>query len=247
MLLNKKATKNTRYPPEVLKDMLQATYNEEAESYDKERYEERPHDVRLMRMVKNLLPKYIVGNTVLELASGTGYWGEYITSLGYNYRGIELTDRMVKISREKGLVVSQGDVEDIHNYSPCDTVVCIKAFGFFPNPIKVLHNIRMSLNPGGRFINFYYNCRYRNAIVRLYSLFKDPDIISYQPPWDERYTWKQYKELCAQAGFRVTYMRDCVVLPYKIIPKRLHGLADKLDNRLKHFGFVTMAVSEVKK
>jgi len=198
-----------------------------------------------MRLIKELLPKWIVGNKILELACGTGYWGEYISGLGYDYCGLEITDGMTAQGGIKGLRVIQGDVEDYSIYPRhIDTVVCVKAFGFFTNPIKVLENVRKSLNPGGRFINFYYNNRYHNAIVRLYSLFKDPDNISYQPPWDERYTWKEYKKMCRQAGLSVIYMRDCVVLPYKIIPKGWHGMADKIDGKLKHFGFVTMAVAE---
>lgn len=239
-------TKSAGYPPQVLKEMLQVTYNEEASGYDEERFKERQHDVRLMRLIKELLPKWIVGNKVLELACGTGYWGEYISQLGYDYSGIEITEGMANQAKKKGLKIAVGDVEDIYSYSPCDTAFCVKAFGFFTDPIKVLENVKEALHPGGRFIDFYYNNRYRNAIVRLYSLFKDPDNISYQPPWDERYTWKEYKKMCKQAGLSVIYMRDCVVLPYKIIPKGWHGMADKIDSRLTHFGFVTMAVSEKK-
>jgi len=237
--------KSAGYPPEVLKRMLQVTYNEEASMYDEERFAERVHDVRLMRMIKELLPKYIVGKEVLELASGTGYWGQYIESLGYTYIGMELSEGMVVESRGKGLRVLQGDVEDFSIYPRrMDTVICVKAFGFFTNPIKVLENIKKCLNPNGRFINFYYNNRYHNAIVRLYSLFKDSDNISYQPPWDERYTWKQYKNMIDKVGMRLVYIRDCVGLPYKLFPKSWYPIVDKIDSKLTHNGFVTMAVSE---
>ena len=238
-------TKSAGYPPQVLKDMLQVTYNEEAAEYDEERFKKREHDSRFMRLTMELLPQYITGSRVLELASGTGYWGRYISSLGYDYCGLEITDSMYKISREKGLNVIQGDVEDGSKYpKDIDTVVCIKAFGFFTNPIQVLQNVKTTLKPGGRFVNFYYNNRYHNAIVRLYSLFKDPDNISYQPPWDERFTWKQYKRMCSQVGLKVIYMRDCVALPYRFIPEKLYPIVDKVDSRLTHFGFITMAVAK---
>jgi len=238
-------TKSAGYPPQVLKEMLQVTYNEEASGYDEERFKERQHDVRLMRLIKELLPKYIVGNEILELACGTGYCGGHLKELGYEYRGIVISDELVRIGREKGLVVVQGDVEEPYVNAPIlDTIFCIKAFGFFTNPIKVLKNIKYALKPGGRFINFYYNNRYHNAIVRLYSLFKDPDNISYQPPWDERYTWRQYKTMLDVVGMELVYVRDCVVLPYKIIPRSLHPMADRIDSKLTHFGFVTMAVSK---
>lgn len=237
--------KSAGYPPEVLKAMLRVNYNEEAAGYDKERYTERAIDVRFSKMVRHLLPKWTVGTRVLELAAGTGYWGEYMRSLGLRYGGIEITDSMVQVARAKELYVRQGDVESTDLYPlEVDTVFCIKAFGFFTNLSKVLENVRGCLRFGGRFINFYYNDRYHNAVVRLYSIFKDPDNIAYQPPWDVRHTWKEYRQLSKTAGLKVIYMRDCVVLPFRIIPKELRPLASKIDDKLTHFGFITMAVSE---
>lgn len=235
--------KSAGYPPEVLKKMLQVTYNEESSGYDKERFMERPHDVRLMRLVRNLLSEWTIGSRVLQLASGTGYWGEYLTDLGYEYQGLELTDGMCSISRAKGLSVIQGDVEDSSKYPKgLDTIICVKAFGFFTDPIQVLRNVGEALSFGGRFICFYYNDRYHNGIVRLYSLLKDPDNIAYQPPWDVRYTWREFRAMAKVGGLKVEYLRDCVVLPYRWIPKRHWSLADRLDNKLTRFGFVTMGV-----
>lgn len=238
--------KSAGYPPVILKEMLKVNYSEEASRYDTERYRERPTDVRLSGMAKVLLPKWIVGKTVLELACGTGYWGQYLENLGYDYRGIEISKGMVAECKKKGLDVAHADVEDMasHGLAPVDTLLCFKAFGFFTNPVRVLKTIRPLLNDGGRFINFYYNDRYHNAVVRLYALFRDPDEIAYQPPWDNRFTWREYKWMCKVAGLKVIYIRDCVVLPFKIVPGFLRPLAGKLDDKLTHFGFVTMVVCE---
>ncbi len=234
-----------RYPPELLKEAQKILFSWDAPIYDEVRFGEDRPSSRVDRIVKELLPRWIKGPRVLELASGTGHFGLFIKGLGYEYQGVDIAKGMVDLANSKGLNTIQGDVEDNSIYPKfLDTIVCIKSFTFFQDPIRVLGNIKKALKEDGRFIVFYYNQRYKWFPLRLYSLFKDPDNICPIAPWDYRPTRKEFKAWIEEANMRIIYTRDCVVLPYSLIPKKYWKVVDRIDSKLTHFGFLVMAICE---
>jgi len=228
-----------------LKTLIQEAYNKEADIYDADRYGDvHPANIRLRETIRNTLVKYLVGNTIFELASGTGYWGKYLVGLGYKYSGVDLTPGMVNKALGRHLDVRLGDVEDPTVYpKDIDSILCVKAFTFFQDPKKVLQNSYYSLKTGGRFICFYNNKR--NFLLWVYSWFKDPNLIAPSPPYERRYTHREFESMARGVGFKTLFIKDCVNLPYKYLPKHLRYTkwTNWLDEHLK-FGWTTYTVLE---
>lgn len=228
-----------------IKDIIRRDYTEISKYYDYDRYEDprHPANLRLKEIIEEVLGRYLVGNTVFELAAGTGYWGRYLIDKGYEYSGVDLTEAMVDKAKEKGIeTIKIGDVEDIEIYPDgVDNIVSIKSFTFFQKPLQVLHNVKASLKEGGRFIVFYNN-KY-NLPLMVYSIFADGNKVAPFPPHEHRYSWKEFSGMLEKVGLRKIHIRDCVNLPYRFIPPMLRSKARWIDDHLR-MGWTTCIVAE---
>lgn len=228
-----------------MRNKIIAAYTREAANYDYSRYEDpnHPSNLRLVMLIKDIMAKCLVGNSILELAAGTGYWGKYLTGMGYNYSGIELTEAMIQQAWARGLNVQLGNVEDTSAYpNKVSNIICIKSFTFFPNPLQVLANCRNALDNDGRLILFYNN-KY-NWFLGLYSIFRDGKKVAPYPEYERRYSWQEMKGMLRQAGFKILLIKDCVNFSYRFIPKRWRNskLIYWIDNHMRN-GWTTCIVA----
>ena len=98
------------------------------------------------------------GGSVLEVAPGPGYLCIELARLGrYAIRGVDLSEAMVAIAREKAdaagvnVEFQQGNVAQLP--FPRDTfdfLVCRAAFKNFADPVRALQEMCRVLRPGGR-------------------------------------------------------------------------------------------------
>jgi ubiquinone/menaquinone biosynthesis C-methylase UbiE len=177
------------------KERIMKHYNREAVIYDKTRFVEITWYKRINEEAFNVLQRYLKGETVLELGSGTGRFLIFCAKKGFRCTGIDISPEMIKRAEANIRVCGvnpeviqllQGDVEDesLYQENYYDNVICIKAFSFFPNPLKVVKNVHKCLKLGGRFILVYANNdslyarikRPESDLMRFYS-FKDMETL----------------------------------------------------------------------
>ena len=109
----------------------------------------------LARRIARELPQ---GGSVLEIAPGPGYFCIELARLGpYAIRGVDLSQAMVKIAREKAAAAGvrvdfeQGNASNLP-FPPetFDFLVCRAAFKNFAQPVQALREMWRVLKPGGR-------------------------------------------------------------------------------------------------
>lgn len=109
----------------------------------------------LARRIAGELPQ---GGSVLEIAPGPGYFCIELARLGpYAIRGVDLSQAMVKIAREKAAAAGvrvdfeQGNASNLP-FPPetFDFLVCRAAFKNFAQPVQALREMWRVLKPGGR-------------------------------------------------------------------------------------------------
>ena len=106
---------------------------------------------------------------MLELGSGTGNHAVYFSKLKYKIDGIDLSDRMVAISKDKNIPNANFYVGNISNFQFKEKYdVCISLFHVISyitdinELVKVFNNIYSSLKPGGIFI---FDCWNKPAVI----------------------------------------------------------------------------------
>lgn len=139
-------------------DKIRNAYTEEAEFYDKVRFESKAGKYRFkverLKILKNLRC-----SKILELGAGTARYGIFFAKLGFDYTGIDITPKMLEVAKEKakkeGLYLKLL-VMDAHELgfknNTFDSVFCDRTFKFFHKPVKVLKEAYRVLKPRGKMI-----------------------------------------------------------------------------------------------
>ena len=92
------------------------------------------------------------GVSVLDIASGTGVlFGDYL-KLGATVTGIDISEEMLKIAKEKFPQVNLicDDAETFRFRNQYDVIMIYNAFPHFPNPEMLFENLAKALKKGGR-------------------------------------------------------------------------------------------------
>jgi 2-polyprenyl-3-methyl-5-hydroxy-6-metoxy-1,4-benzoquinol methylase len=133
--------------------------------------------------------------------------------------GIDVMPENVRICREHGLPVDQGDVRNLG--WPCnsfDAVLLMEVIEPLEEPQAAISEIRCVLRPGGVLVVVYPNDRFfrfaRIATLRIREAKYDPGHVRQWTPGDLR-------EFLEQRNFTVT---DSRVIPFRLWPLCLHGV-----------------------
>ncbi len=105
---------------------------------------------------KTLLAKYVKGPSFLEVGTATGRFIGFAERMGWDYTGLDISGQMLRLSKNNGCKLVQGDAENIPvRSSSFDTVVCLHTFHFLPNPIQCIKESYRVLKDGGHIILIY--------------------------------------------------------------------------------------------
>lgn len=226
------------------KERIIGYYTKEVEIYEFRRFENPryPSNLRLKRKIEEICKKYLVGDSVFEIACGTGYWGKFFAKIGFKYGGMDLTPGMIEKANAQGLGACRvGDVELPNAYpTNADNILCIKAYTMFQNQQAALNNVAASLRPGGRFIVFYNNKW--NLLPLMYSWFVGGrQAAGLSSSYDTPISRRTFLAMLERAGLKKILIRECCNLPFRFLPR--WRWLDKLDDLLA-FGWITYCVAE---
>lgn len=121
--------------------------------------------------------KMLPGMKVLDLACGHGRHSNALTELGFNVRGVDITESFLQIARENarkknlGVEYMNEDMRKIDFSGEFDRVLLIfTAFGYFQDEenFLVLKNISKALKKGGLFCFDTFN---RDSFLKYYLPF----------------------------------------------------------------------------
>jgi len=172
---------------EISLDVLEATYDEWAETYDHDlKTIGYPGPLNTVKIVKKLLPNKSA--KVLDLAAGTGIVGEVFKDEGYdNVDGSDMSAASLEIAKQKGVYrrvfkCCMGE----ENLDSEDSVYdAITVVGCWSIPINVDIFIEMNrvLKPGGYFVSCFRP-----------DVWAEQDIYGYRAALNDTTSWVKISE-----------------------------------------------------
>jgi SAM-dependent methyltransferase len=103
------------------------------------------------------LSKLPSGASVADLGCGSGVFTDLLRREGYASVGIDISGRLVALGRSRypGLRLIEGDAENLpFESNSLDGVLLSGLLHHFPDPSRLIGEVRRVLKPGGRFVGF---------------------------------------------------------------------------------------------
>ena len=216
-------------------------YNREGKNYDNIRYGRTKGGRFFSEIELRKTLEMVKGDKVLHIGTATGRVSSHLVSSGFDYVGLELSNVMVRITKEKlngaGDMV-QADAEHLpFKPSVFDDVVSVRSFHFLPNPDVFLNEANRVLKPTGRVtVSFEKNVRGRETFRRLMSL----------PPSNAKRTYysnPQVALMMRRARFEALFAGNVTKLPLLLYwrskdDRILKGLHGKIPSLMGTVGMV---------
>ena len=120
---------------------------------------------RIEQDIIDYLIKEIPRSEMLELGCGTGHWSDYFSKKGFNVTGIDISDAMLNVAKNKKINVKFkiADSQNIpFNDESFQIISSITMLEFVDNPDKVIKEIYRVLKKGGWLI---LGCLNENSII----------------------------------------------------------------------------------
>jgi SAM-dependent methyltransferase len=134
-------------------------FNNVADRYD--RWYDTPrgaiYDRFEKKVVDKLLKDQAEGKRLLEVGCGTGHWSKFFSTKGYEITGIDISERMVTIAKNKNIARSSFHVMDGHCMSFADNsfdiAAAITILEFATAPYTMIAEMaRCVRKPGGKLL-----------------------------------------------------------------------------------------------
>jgi len=130
-----------------------------ADTYDKwyETAEGAMYDRLEKKAVSRYLRQNAQGKKLLEIGCGTGHWGRFFSDCGFEVTGIDISERMVKIAKNKNITNASFQIADGHSLpfadNSFDVTVAITTLEFAGNAELVLQEMaRCTRKPFGQLL-----------------------------------------------------------------------------------------------
>jgi ubiquinone/menaquinone biosynthesis C-methylase UbiE len=139
----------------MTRDRVEKYYDDHSSRYDSERSKGYFDLVNSLEFDK--IREAVAGRAVLEVGCGTGLILQKVSTLTEDTIGVDLSDRMLEVARQKGLDVKKGDVtalgfpDDVF-----DVVYSFKVLPHVPEIRQAMEEIVRVTKPDGKiFVEFY--------------------------------------------------------------------------------------------
>ena len=229
------------------KNTVRRVYNGSVNQYDRLRfgtYGGKLFDV----WEKQYVLRFISGTKILHIGTATGRFAQLLPSLGYEYFGIEISERMAQAAKTRGnggnceVVLGDGEILPFKSGS-FDCVLSVRSFHFLPDPMAFLTEARRVLREHGQVIASFEVFHPGRSIVEGLGIFPKPS-----PP-RFNYRIEEVRFLFNRAGLNVLWSGRVTKLPLMAY-FRANGLPSGLLKRIHpalpyHFGTVGLVAGEI--
>ncbi len=167
---------------------------------------------------------FVKGPRILEVGTATGRFATLFSMNGFEYIGVDISNRMLRITSEKvkslggDLQTVQMDAGRLGFNQYFDDVVCIRTFHFLPDPLNALQGMQNALVTEGKCLVSFES---DNLVRRMAIVFKIGSA-------NQRYyRTRDVEALFLKAGFKVARSGSVMRIPvtlYRRCPKLLLGL-----------------------
>lgn len=141
-------------PEEITK--TQEYYDSFSENYEKERYD--GYHLLIDELELACIKDYIKGKKVLEAGCGTGLILQRIAQIAQEAHGIDISEGMLTLAKEKGLNVQQASVTKIPFEDDYFDVVCsFKVLAHVKDIKDAIAEMSRVIKPGGILVLEFYN------------------------------------------------------------------------------------------
>jgi ubiquinone/menaquinone biosynthesis C-methylase UbiE len=109
------------------------------------------------KAIDKLLRNHTEGKRLLEVGCGTGHWSKFFSTKGYEITGIDTSERMITIAKNKNIARSSFHVMDGHSMSFADNsfdiAAAITTLEFVTAPDTMIAEMaRCVRKPGGKLL-----------------------------------------------------------------------------------------------
>jgi ubiquinone/menaquinone biosynthesis C-methylase UbiE len=149
--------------------------------------------------VDRLLPPVPHGGKLLEVGCGTGHWSEYFTGKGFAVTGVDISERMIAVARQRNVTGGTFDVADAEQLpfpdGSFDVVAAITVLEFTADPARVISEMTRCVKKAGGMLVLGvlnrlsgYNQRRQRRAASMYAsatLFSPADLRTLLAPIGE--------------------------------------------------------------
>jgi len=109
------------------------------------------------KAIDRLLSPAPNGGKLLEIGCGTGHWSQYFSTKGFEVTGVDISERMIAVARQKNIAGGTFEVADTERLpfadGTFDVSAAITALEFVSDPARVAAEMaRCVRRPGGTLI-----------------------------------------------------------------------------------------------
>src|SRR6266699_1796700 len=204
------------------------SYDSHASDYDRIRYGTLGWKY-VYDLERRFATKLVNGPRVLEVGTATGRFATLFSMNGFEYTGVDISNRMLKITSEK--VKSLGG--DLHpvQMDGCrlgfnqyfDDVVCIRTFHFLPDPLSALQGMQNALVKEGKCLVSFES----DNLIRRLAIF-----LGLGSANQRYYRTQEVEDMFLKTGFRAVRSGSVMRIPvtlYRKSPRLLLPILKRLE------------------
>ena len=204
------------------------SYDSHASLYDTVRFG-TPGGRYVYDLERKFAAKLVKGPKVLEVGTATGRFATLFSVNGFEYTGVDISNRMLRITTEKvkslgaDLRTVQMDASRLSFKQYFDDVVCIRTFHFLPEPLKALQGMQDALVKEGKCLVSFES----DNLIRRFAIFFGLGSAN-----QRYYRTRDVEEMFLKAGFKVAQSGSVMRIPVTVFrrcPKSLLWLLRGLD------------------
>ena len=188
------------------------SYDSHASLYDTVRYG-TPGGRYVYDLERKFAAKLVKGPKVLEVGTATGRFATLFSTNGFEYTGVDISNRMLRITSEKvkslgaDLRTVQMDASRLAFKQYFDDVVCIRTFHFLPEPLEALQGMQDALVKEGKCLVSFES----DNFIRRFAIFFGLGSAN-----QRYYRTRDVEEMFLEAGFRVARSGSVMRIPVTI-------------------------------
>jgi ubiquinone/menaquinone biosynthesis C-methylase UbiE len=204
------------------------SYDSHASLYDIVRYG-TPGGRYVYNLERKFAAKLVKGPKVLEVGTATGRFATLFSTNGFEYTGVDISNRMLRITSEKVKALG-GDLQTVQ-MDGCrlsfnqyfDDVVCIRTFHFLPEPLNALQGMQNALAKEGKCLVSFES----DNLIRRLAIF-----VGVGNANQRYYRYGDVEDMLLKTGFKVLRSGSVMRIPvtfYRRCPRSLLWILSRLE------------------